>query len=59
MSSKTNPADPQSDKDKFSPKNVANEGPDKGRPDNQMLDVPLGSEPDRRGASRARRKASY
>lgn len=58
MSHKTNPAEQQADKDKFAPQHVASEGPDKGRPENQMLDVPLGSETDRRGASRGRPKAS-
>lgn len=58
MSHKTNPAEPQADKDKFAPQHVASEGPDKGRPENEMLDVTLGSENDRRGASRGRPKAS-
>jgi hypothetical protein len=58
MSHIGNPAKPQPDKDKFGPKTVANEGPDKGRADNRMHNVTLGSENDRRGAARARPKAS-
>jgi hypothetical protein len=58
MSQKINPADHNDPWIKGSPKHAAQEGPDTGRPENEMLDVPLGSENDRRGASRGRPKAS-
>ena len=53
MSHTDDPTKPTPNSEKFKPKNVAGDD-SHGRPDRDMHDVPLGSEPDRRGASRNR-----
>lgn len=58
MSEKVNPAEHKDPWTRPGARKPTQEGPDKGRPENEMLDVPLGSENDRRGAARGRPKAS-
>lgn len=53
MSKQENPAKPTSNAEKFKPAKVAAEQ-DHGRNPREMLDVPRGSEVDRRGAARNR-----
>lgn len=54
MSETKNPAEQSEDKGKFKPKNVADGSPSNARRDNEMKNVPRGSEGDRRRSAQNR-----
>ncbi len=54
MSKTNDPTKPRSNDEKFKPQNVAGGGKDKGRVEQDMTDVPRGSEGDRRRSAQNR-----
>lgn len=54
MTDNSKPSEPRSNAEKFKPANVADGSPSKGRNEQDMDDVPRGSEADRRRSAQNR-----